>query len=98
MARKVAAPVMETPAAVPTAVLYVAVPRKVFDRYWPQPWADVLAAAERGDDGLALETGTPRLWGGRLCDGRPDRPDVAFLRAHRLGGTALHQQNWGKEG
>lgn len=74
----------ETPDA-PKPVAFVAVPRAVAADYWHQPWVDVVAAAERGDDGLMC------------CDATSSQPDVAFLHEGHgtfTGRTTLRQQNW----
>jgi hypothetical protein len=33
---------------------YVIVPKAVCPQWWPRPWSEMLAAADRGDDGLAI--------------------------------------------
>ena len=76
--------------------LLVCVPRAVFAAYWPLSWIDVLAAAERGLDGLTIESDPPRHWLGHPGEPNP-RPNVAFLRegdGNWKGRTCLYQQNW----
>src|SRR5688572_8337163 len=90
-------PEQERATPTPVCVLYVSVPRAVFTDYWHRPWVEVLAAAERGEDGLTLETVIPRPWQGQAGEAPPNRPDVAFLREGMLHGrsgcTLLYQQN-----
>jgi hypothetical protein len=77
--------------------VFVSVPRAVAAHYGQQPWDDVLRAAERGIDGLAVVTERPLVWRGRPCDGSPQVPDVAFLAEGQdewRGRTVLYQQNW----
>ena len=101
MSRK---PPLLPPAVLPSTIL-VCVPRGVFDRYWPLPWADVVAAAKCGVDGLAIHQGPPArymCWVGDQFTGEPAVNsgvplDVAFLRDGEgpwRGRPWLYQQNW----
>lgn len=77
--------------------VFVLAPRAVASRYAHQPWADILEAAERGVDGLAVVTERPSIWGGRQGERPPVVPDVAFLAEGQnewCGRTVLYQQNW----
>lgn len=77
--------------------VFVIVPRAALPTYMHQPWADVLAAAERGTDGLAVSHARPRVWRGSLQDGDPEVLDVAFVaqgQYHFSEKTVLYQQNW----
>jgi len=65
----------------------VCVPRAVVDWYWCRPWADVLAAGTRGDDGLTVVP-----YGS--MDGRPDVAYLAEGQHNWTGRTVLHRQNW----
>lgn len=76
----------------PPTVL-VCVPRAVCERYWSLPWAEVIAAAEKGSDGITVERDLPFRYIGRMNERNP-RPDVAFLREGDKGRTFLYQQNW----
>jgi hypothetical protein len=74
----------------------VAVPRVVASAYGRRPWADVVAAATAGTDGLAF-VDRPRWWRGLACEPPPDPRDVAFLAEGEddwRGRTVLYQQNW----
>ena len=78
--------------------IYVRVPRAYAEQYWHKPWAEVLAAAERGDDGLCV-TARPKPWIGTFFSerGTSSDPDVAFLAEGQeafVGKTVLFQQNW----
>lgn len=76
--------------------LYAVVPRAVIEQYSHKPWCVVLAAAERGDDGLSVHHGRPILWQGPQM-GAPKVPDVAYLtngQGDWEQKTVLHQQNW----
>lgn len=77
--------------------LYAVVPRRVIEKYHHEPWADVLAAAERGEDGLTVLRKRPMRW--FHPGGNPVAPDdVAYLAQGQHGAweqkTVLHQQNW----
>ena len=77
--------------------VFVSVPRAVADRYGQWPWVDVVRAAERGVDGLVVVYTRPVPWLGRICDGPPREPNVAFLAEGQdnwRGRTVLFQQNW----
>jgi hypothetical protein len=77
--------------------VFVSVPRAVADRYGQLPWVDVVSAAERGVDGLVVVYARPVPWLGRICDGPPREPNVAFLAEGQdnwRGRTVLFQQNW----
>jgi hypothetical protein len=77
--------------------VFVCVPRAVVPHYLDAPWADVLAAAERGVDGLAVVTDRPHWWRGTIGEPPPRVPDVAFLAEGQdnwRGRTVLYQQNW----
>ena len=91
----VRAGITQTTLTYPT--MFVSVPRAVAALYWHQPWADVLSAAERGSDGLAVVTERPRVWLGLTGDAAPLVPDMAFLaegQGEWRGRTVLYQQNW----
>ena len=80
-----------------TPAVFVQVPRAVFDRWWPEPWPAVLAAAEQGMDGLQVFQKRPLRWQGQAGERAPDTPNVAFLaegQDHWRGKTVLFQQNW----
>ena len=55
--------------------------------YADQPWAHVLAAAERGIDGLQVVTERPRAWGGR-ASAPQSRRTWPFSRKARASGAA----------
>lgn len=77
--------------------VYVMAPRAVAAMWWHEPWDVVLAAAERGTDGLSVQYGRPRIWQGPQVGYAPDPPDVAFLAQGQhewAQKTVLHQQNW----
>jgi hypothetical protein len=77
--------------------IYVRVPRAVFEYWWPQPWAEVLVAAEHDIDGLEVLRDQPRVWRGTVGEGEPDPADVAYLAEGQddwRGRTVLFQQNW----
>ena len=65
---------------------FVRIPRAQFSTWWTRPWPEVIAAAEAGEDGLALET--------------PDRSrnGYAYVYEGENGWgkwkTLLYQQNW----
>lgn len=71
------------------------VPRAQLATWWPRPWADVISAAERGEDGLTVVHVPP--------GSRAVLPDVAWLRegvgepfddAWGKNRTLLYHQNW----
>lgn len=73
---------------------YVKVPRAKADAYYYEPWASLIAKAERGEDGLSVQHGRPRL---HIPDAAAAEPDVCFLCEGQhdwRGRTVLHQQNW----
>lgn len=47
-----------------SAVKMVMAPRDIVAEYWHRPWAEVVAAAERGDDGLCVRS--PRFTPARV--------------------------------
>lgn len=67
--------------------VYVRVPRAVFQTYWHKPWAEVVAAAESQEDGLASEapSETPWPWkdGGPQRDRFPAGPDGEVMFAKK---------------
>ena len=79
----------------------ICVPRVVFDQYWPLPWADILAAAEQGRDGLTIVHELPPVFVAGFWSQTPNpaaQCDVAYLREGtqwgEAGRTLLWQQNW----
>lgn len=88
---------------------FVVVPRAVFSKYWPLPWAELKALAETGVDDLSvhIDNDTGPLWKPRHPDDGTDLPgwddwkSLAFIREgdRDMWGkdrSILFQQNWGK--
>ena len=68
----------------------------MFDWYWPLPWAEVVAAADAGTDGLNGQSTPPILWEGQINQ-MNHQPDVRVSRegtGDYKGRTLLYQQNW----
>ena len=66
---------------------FVRIPRAHFVTWWARPWPEVLAAAEAGEDGLAI-------------DDSPDRSERNYAYVYEgddswgKGKTLLFQLNW----
>lgn len=79
--------------------VYAVVPRAALPNYQRESWTRVIAAAERGEDGLSVLHGQPRRWN-EPSQGRPDyaTDDIAHLAQGQGRGwedvAVLHQQNW----
>ena len=71
----------------PRRMRFVVVPRAVFEQYCHEPWADVVAAAQAGTDGLSTLTDD-------YFSLPPFTPDTAVLRAGDTGQCFLFKQNW----
>ncbi len=69
-------------------VRFVEVPRALVPVYGDKTWAEVVAAAQQGTDGLAVVDAD---FYGTLHA----RPDTAWLREYReTGGCLVFRQNW----
>lgn len=87
---EVVCPMRQAPEYKPPPVrlmVFVRVPRAVFPRYVGQRWADVLAAARAGDDGLEVVQENYYQVGNRTGE-------WAMLRESPSGGCYLFRQNW----
>lgn len=81
---------------------FVRVPRAAFGKWWGSglPWAEVFAAAERGDDGLSvMHFGMQSNGPGESVQKWPDREaNVAYLRqgtgSYHREAACLYQQGW----
>jgi hypothetical protein len=79
-------------------VIFVRVPRMAFDKYWPLPWSQVVAAAEREVDGCAVAPSHVTEAGIAVID-EVAVPNTAYLRqgptpSWPADKTILFQQNW----
>lgn len=79
--------------------VYAVVPRAVLTDWQHESWTRVIAAAERGEDGMSVLHGRPRRWH-EPRQGRLDyaADDIAHLAQGQGRGwedvAVLHQQNW----
>ena len=69
-------------------VRFVEVPRAHLTAYWSRPWAEVVAAAQRGTDGLKIVDENIFLT-------THQTPETAWLREQEgTGGCLLFRQHW----
>lgn len=76
----------------------VVVSRARLAQWWPRPWAEVIDAAERGEDGLrVVQFARGRIYRPRVdndfAPGWDDWDDIVFLREGR---GEIEDDDWGR--